>query len=38
LDNGKYVEEGKQSFSNMGGNVAKVFHGIGKTQLLVTHD
>jgi hypothetical protein len=23
LDNGRYVEEGEQSFSNMGGDVAK---------------
>jgi len=37
LDSGRYVEEGEQSFSNIGGNVAKVFHG-GKTQLLATHD
>jgi len=32
------VDEGEQSFSNMGGNVAKVFHGGSKTQLLATHD
>jgi hypothetical protein len=27
------VEEGEQSFSNIGGDVAKVFHGGGTTQL-----
>jgi len=32
------VEEGEQSFSNMGEDVAKVFHGGGKAQLLATHD
>jgi hypothetical protein len=32
------VEEVEQSFSNMGGNVAKDFHGGSKTQLLATHD
>jgi hypothetical protein len=32
------MEEGEQSFSNIGGDVAKVFHGGGKAQLLATHD
>jgi len=32
------VEAGEQTFSSMGGNVAKVFHGGSKAQLLATHD
>jgi hypothetical protein len=38
LDGGRYVEKGEQSFSNIGGDVAKVFQGGGKAQLLATHD
>jgi len=32
------MEGGKQSFSSMGKDVAKVFHGGNKAQLLGTHD
>jgi len=32
------MEGGKQSFSSMGGDVAKVFHGGSKAQLLATCD
>jgi len=32
------VEGGKQSFSSMGGDVAKVFHGGSKAKLLATRD
>jgi len=36
LDSGIYVEGGEQSFSSMGGDVAKVFHGGAKHNY--THD
>jgi hypothetical protein len=32
------VEGGKQSFSSMGGDMAKVFHGGSEAQVLVTQD
>ncbi len=38
MDSGIYVEGGEQSFSSIGGDVAKVFHGGSKAQLLATHD
>jgi hypothetical protein len=32
------MEGGKQNFSSMGGDVAKVFHGGSKAKLLAAHD